>query len=83
MKKNPKLKYITADMDAEDYQLLWEKKPKYLDDIQAALEAGKTPAEIGAYIRRERPHRWPQSKVIEGAARHFKEILINKEDKTK
>jgi hypothetical protein len=74
MSKKPKLKNITADMDEEDYQLLREKKPKYLDDIRAELRDGKTPAEIGAYIRRERPHRWPQSKVIEGAARHLERI---------
>jgi hypothetical protein len=61
-------------MDAEDYNILWEKKPEYLEDIRAALKRGQTPAEIGAYIRRERPHRWPQSKVIEGAARHLERI---------
>lgn len=65
------LKHITADMDAEDYDLLFEKKPGYLKDILAALKDGQTPDEIGASIRRLRKHKWPQSKIVEGAARHI------------
>jgi hypothetical protein len=80
MNRKYKLKNITADMDEEDYNMLYEKKPVYLEDIRAALKGGRTPAEIGAYIRRERPHRWPQSKVIEGAARHIARTLAVERD---
>jgi hypothetical protein len=74
MSKKPKLKRITADMDQDDYEMLLEKKPDYIEDIRAALHLGMSPTEIGAFIRRERPHRWPQSKVIEAAAKHLKRV---------
>jgi hypothetical protein len=69
MAKN--LKNIIADLDAEDYNLLFEKKPEYLKDISDALKKGKTPEEIGASVRRMRPHKWPQSKIVEGAAKYI------------
>ncbi len=72
--RKPKLKHITADTDEEDYDNLIEKKPGYIEDIRADMNRGFTPEEIGAYIRRERPHKWPLSKIIEGAARHLKRI---------
>jgi hypothetical protein len=66
-----KLGRIASDMDAEDYNTLFEKKPGYLKDILAALRDGKTPDEIGAKIRRMRPHKWQLSKIVEGAARYM------------
>jgi hypothetical protein len=59
---------------------LFEKKPGYIEDILKALKTGKKPKDIGSYIRRLRPHKWPQSQIIEGAARHIARDLAAERD---
>jgi hypothetical protein len=70
-KRKPLYKNIKARLDLEDYTTLLAGDPKVIDDIENGLEAGDPPGEIGRIIRRSHPHKWPFSKMVEGAARHI------------
>lgn len=68
-----KRRYIRtrAMLDYDDFEVLASKYPDIIKEIEAGINDGDTPVEIGRSIRRTHPHKWIQSKIIEGAARHI------------
>jgi len=62
---------IMKSLDRKDFDLLEDREPDIIKGIRKRLSKGDSPKEIGAYIRRHSPHKWPESKMIEGAARHM------------
>ncbi len=68
--KTIKMKNTVRNIDRDDYETIEDRHPEIIADIRKELQ-NNTPDEIGAFIRRERPHRWLLSKMIQGAARHI------------
>lgn len=62
---------ILGSLDRKDFLMLEEREPEIIAGIRKRLRKGDSPKEIGAYIRRQRPHKWPESKIIEAAAMYL------------
>jgi hypothetical protein len=52
----------------DDYNSLLERSPGLIEIIRELLEAGDDPRGIGREVRSMHPHKWIESKVIEGVA---------------
>lgn len=62
---------ILGSLDRKDFDALEDREPEIIQGIRKRLNKGDSPKEIGAFVRRQRPHKWPESKMIEAAARHL------------
>jgi hypothetical protein len=66
---------LTAVLDAKNLADLTNRQPEVAKCIQALLEVGYTPPDVGWIIRRDNPQMWVESKFAESVAR----ALINEE----
>lgn len=62
---------ITGSLDRKDFDALEDREPDIIKGIRKRLNKGDSPKEIGGFIFRQHPHKWPESKMIEAAARHL------------
>lgn len=73
-KKKRRYKRTRAMLDQDDYEAIAAKWPDIIEEIQIGLLDGDNPKDIGRSIRRSHPHKWVQSKAIEGAARYIESL---------
>jgi hypothetical protein len=72
-KKREIYQKIHNRFNEDDYATIAEKDPDFIEWVEALLEKGESAEAIGRKIRAEHPHKWPQSKVIEGVAKYIKQ----------
>lgn len=59
----------------DDYNTLLERNPELIEIIEELLKAGDSPQVIGRAVRQKHPHRWPESKRIEGVAQFMAKAI--------
>jgi hypothetical protein len=60
---------LTAVLDAKNLADLDDRRPDVVARIEALLDVGHTPTNIGRVIRRDNPQMWVESKFAESVAR--------------